>query len=114
MNVGATRTIFLETEDTDWNFDTAADVVLVVHVNKIEFLRYRKGDPDPNNIITVDSLDAKKASAFITRDQSLTLIPGMLGVELYVRKDGQQHGILMQWEVELIQKSFSIDVIPLP
>lgn len=105
MNVGATKTIKLETTDTDWDFDTAVEAALIVHVNKKKYLTYKKSD----NTLKVDT-DPKKASALITRDESRKLVPGMLGIELYVQKNNTEHGISLYLEVEPIKPSFTTDL----
>lgn len=109
MNIGETKKINFETTDSDWDFNSAVNVALIIHVNHKEYLRYIKGNGGDTDI-AVDNSDPKKASVFITRPQSLQLTTGMMGIEIYVQKNVTEHASSLFFEVEQINKPFSTNI----
>ena len=110
MYIGETKTINFETTDSDWDFLRTNRVLFIIHVNKKEYIRFDRDDRDFAYRITVDPLDPKKASVFITRTQSLTLTTGMLGIEIYVQKNADEHATTLYFEVEKVNRPFTTNV----
>jgi hypothetical protein len=109
MNIGETKTVNFETTDTNWDFNSAAAIVFIIHVNRKEYVRYERGAGGENDI-TIDGSDPKKASVFLTRSQSLALTTGMMGIEIYVQKNADEHGSTLFFEVEKINRPFSTNI----
>lgn len=106
MYIGETKTINFETTDADWDFKSAHKVLFIVHVNKKEYLRFSTEEGN----IDIDGTDPKKASVFITRAMSLNLTTGMLGIEIYVQKNADEHATTLYFEVEKVNRPFTTDV----